>query len=188
MKSMIAAVASLFLAVTLLGSPAVQAGEPKRFDIKQTHTDDEGPRHWIVFMARPADPGTLSPGHAFVQFGREDEKAQMTRFEAWGFYPEGGSKGSFGQVPGNIVDDVKSGSLAARTVLVSVEVTDVDYDAAKFALERWQKEAPAYHLFTAQNCIDFAHAIAKELGLATPNRSKLQFPVEYVEQLGELNR
>lgn len=148
---------------------------------------DASPRHWVVLMALPPSEDSLA-GHAFVQFGYEDEKAQATRFEAWGFYPDGGKQNRWGRVPGAIVDDVKSGSLSARTILVSVAVTKTQFDQAMAAKETWRTRPPEYHLATAMNCIDFADELAKEVGLRTPDRTLLQTPIAYLEALVSLNR
>jgi hypothetical protein len=164
---------------------ATQAvGAPTRLDLTMPSAE-ESPRHWVVFLARPVGEGSTA-GHAFIEFGYEDEHARATKFEAWGFYPSTGDKG-FDRVPGAIVDDVKSGSLAARTVIVSVAVTPEAFQAAMAAKQAWRTRPPEYHLFTEKNCIDFVDVVARAIGLETPDRSALQFPVDYVKVLAELN-
>ena len=148
---------------------------------------DASPRHWVVLMALPPSDDSVA-GHAFVQFGYEDESAQATRFEAWGFYPEGGKQGSWGRVPGAIVDDVKSGSLAAHTILVSVAVTRSEFEKATTVKEAWRIRPPEYHAVTAKNCIDFVDEVAKAVGLKAPNRTLHPTPMRYLGALAALNR
>lgn len=174
---------SLLLASMLLFASSVVRAQT-RLDVTMPGAE-ESPRHWVVILARPAGEGSTA-GHAFIEFGYEDEQAQATKFEAWGFYPSTGDK-SFTRVPGTMVDDVKSGSLAARTVLVSVAVTKEAFQAAMAAKEAWRTQPPEYHLFTEKNCIDFSDSVARAIGLKTPDRSLLQFPVDYVKALAELN-
>jgi len=165
---------------------AYPAAATTRYDIRQPGAG-ESPRYWVVLMARPADLAAASPGHAFVEFGYEDEAAQMTRFEAWGFYPEADGK-TFQAVPGRIVDDVRSGSLSARTILVSVEVSKEAFEAARRVRQDWSDRPPEYHLLSASNCIDFVDRLARAVGLVTPARSVTQRPEEYVEALGRMNQ
>jgi hypothetical protein len=154
----------------------------KRYDIIQHAT----PGHWVVFLARPEAVADRSFGHAFVQFGYRDDAARATRFDAWGFYPEGKDKG-YSAVPGAIVDDVKTGSLSQQSILVSVQVTKASFDAARDVMTRWQRNPPDYRLYNAKNCIDFVDQVAKALRLRTPSTT-VTLPTMYINGLGESNR
>lgn len=175
----------LRLGLILLLYLSMPANAGTRFDIALPGSAT-APHHWVVLLARPAGIGARTPGHAMVELGWEDEGVHATKHSAWGFYPENSDKG-FSEVPGSVVDDLKSGGLAKQVVLVNVAVSTLSFDKAKALVEEWKSKPPQYHLVNGKNCIDFVDAIAKQIGLKTPDRSSFQLPTAYVEALGRAN-
>jgi hypothetical protein len=159
----------------------------ERVDISQEGSDSP-PRHWVVILARPAGVDSeVTPGHAFVEFGRENPVRNRTEFEAWGFYPEGDKTG-LSKVPGKIMDEIKEGSLSKTSVIVSVSVTKKTYENSRALLTDWQTRKQDFHLYNARNCVDFTHEMAGALGLERPERSTFLFPAAYVRELGKVNK
>jgi len=141
------------------------------------------PNHWIVFMARPVSVAELSPGHSFVLFGWEDDQAQQTRFEAWGFNPEGHDKTGFTSAPGQMDDEWRSGAVAKKTTMLRVRVSKKQFDKAFAVARAWQDKPPAYHVTNQNNCNSFALQVAQAIGLKSGSSPNSTTPVNFVDSL-----
>ncbi len=124
-------------------------------------------------------------GHAFVALGHDDWTAGSSRVVARGFYPSVRTVAAvFGSVPGEIVDDLRSGSLARDASHLSVRVDKQRFEQVSRLMETWKDKR--YSLAT-QNCVFFVAEVAKTIGLKAPPPA-MQLPAAYVMELIALNR
>lgn len=131
---------------------------------------------YIVLAARKSDgPGV---GHAFVVWGVEDAKAQMSSTKAYGFYPDGAGKAVFGaDVPGFIVNEATKGPThALLTSRVIVRVNKSEYEASQQLIVTWATQD--YNLYN-KNCVFFTKAVAEQVGLLGLPDPTAQLPVDY---------
>lgn len=126
-------------------------------------------------------------GHAFVAYLREDNRRQQTVVDGvWGFYPVSRvdlAKGFFvGEVPGQIRSDF----LTRPDYGFTVEVNRQEYERAIQIRDRW---ANATYELTKQDCVSFVMEVAASLShkLHLPERSRLDWPHDYIEALRVLN-
>ena len=147
-------------------------------------------------FARASDGSSGLPGHAYVVWGVEDSSAAMSTQRAFGFYPQDESAAGevaavFTDVTGNLVDEAlkktspttglssfaDSSLLTARLI---VQVNQTSFAASQGEIDTWKTSD--YNLF-ANNCIDFVHAVAVDVGLFPPAVGPLQVPSSYLDVL-----
>jgi hypothetical protein len=136
----------------------------------------------VVICSRPG-----IPGHAMVILGREDEAKKACTVEAFGFYPESGTKALFGPVPGKIADEFLAGKGIAKAACRVILKVDKDkFDEVDAVRRRWASKKE-YKLLEA-DCVTFAGEVARKLGLKVPKRGEAKTPMKYVEKLYEMNK
>ncbi|MGL4421491.1 MAG: hypothetical protein ACRCZF_12550, partial [Gemmataceae bacterium] len=136
----------------------------------------------VVLCARSSGP----VGHAFIIFGREDEKKKMSIIEAFGFYPQEGTKPLFGTVPGELANEMmKEGT--KDDVRLILKVDDAQFDAVEKVRAEWAKKDLDYKLLK-QNCISFTAAAAKALNLKVEENPQAQLPVAFMKKLIQANK
>lgn len=145
----------------------------------------EESKYFLAFCAKEAGK-TSRAGHAFVVFGVEDAEAQMSRAEAWGFYPKKGSKAKefvIGEVPGEIRDDFLTKVDHSFVVEVSMPL----YNEALGIKNKWQ--AKDYELLE-NDCVSFLVEVVGIVdGLKLPDRKGLaHLPAKYLQKLIDLNK
>lgn len=129
------------------------------------------------------------PGHAFVSLGREDEESKMTIHDGtWGLYPknklDGGKSFIIGEVPGEIRDDLLTGS----DYTYVIEASQKDYDEVLKIVKKW-REGSNYELLE-KDCVSFLIEVAKifKRKMAIPPREGFDnLPNEYVKKIKFLN-
>jgi hypothetical protein len=169
--------------LTLCFAISVQA-DVKEIDFRQKTEEN---KYFLVFAARgDSEEGKSITGHAFVIWGIEDHKANSSSYKAWGFYPQdlsplGQVRAIFGQVPGNIVDEVLKGSLRTVSDTLIVRVDRADYDKAEKVLNMWAV-GKTFQL-GAGDCLDFLMEVGESIGLPMPTRFIMtEFPQRYLKE------
>lgn len=111
------------------------------------------------FITLLADDGF--PGHAFVNFGKEDDDLMMSISDGtFGMYPKESINGVIslliGEVPGEIRDDY----LRNKDYRLIIEVEAEDYNNCWEILEKWRSKN--YQLLKS-DCLSFVVEIAEKL-------------------------
>ena len=135
----------------------------------------EANAYLVVFCAR----GGSATGHAFVAWGVEDEEKVVSRQDAYGFYPERNA-GVFGYVPGEVRNEAFNPKSALITDRLIVRVTKAQFEETLRIYPMWQTRD--YNLFTT-NCVAFAAAVARSLGLTVPDHTSFRFPSDFITTL-----
>ena len=137
--------------------------------------DDQTKVAILVFSARPANLG--SPGHAYIQV-RSYPQIQTLADLGIGLFPKSGGK-----------LEPEPLNATPPSQVVTVKINQDQYDRIINLIEEWQLflaiGTKHYDIFS-ENCVNFVHDIAQEVGLVTPNY-KYKLPSNYVEELAELN-
>lgn len=175
------------LAIVLTGLLSSDEAKVKTIDRR---TASEESRYFLVFCAcGGTDEATSLTGHAFVVVGKEDAENQVCTQAAFGFYPvKDGDvvKSAFKTVPGEVVDEVTKGSLAATTNRLIVEVNKPAYEKAEAVRKKWAEKGE-YRLIL-KDCVTFTKEIATEIGLTIPDRSGFDnLPQKYILALMNAN-
>ncbi|MEM9762372.1 MAG: hypothetical protein AAF160_20795 [Pseudomonadota bacterium] len=148
----------------------------------------------IAFCSRLSD-GSSFPTHAFVVYTRAVPNGEANFMLATGWAPAAGSKyttdavvGAFSQeiltdrsqtcVPVLVNSDVWESALNSARAMNFEEVLrgDIDQLADGFLVYR----------LLESDCITFIQSIARQIGLAVPDRG-LKKPVEYIPELAKAN-
>jgi len=159
---------------------------------KINQENDKQGKSYIVFCAKEG-----VPGHAFVGFGKEDEKKSMCTYEAWGLCPKdrtfsfltsavissltGGIY--IGPFPGSLADDF----LTKADAKLILSVNESQYDNALKIKKEW--EGKSYTLLES-DCVSFLIAVAKTISnLSIPPRTGYDnLPVNYLIKMIDLNK
>ena len=134
----------------------------------------------ITFAAESSTD--TSTGHAFVIWAAENEEKLMSTTAALGLYP--GSRNKYAILlggAGKIYEDWST----KRDVELSVQVTSVQYKAARAVHAKW-KEDRSYQLFF-KDCVSYLEAVADAIGLQVPSRLTNPYPEQFLRQLQNLN-
>ena len=151
----------------------------------------EKDRYFITFYGR----NDVTPGHAFVAFGREDASAGMSLSDgAWGLYPNSSLDGfksalpGDSEVPGKIEDEAKKAMRENNLHGLMVEVSKSDYDKALDVVEKWKKHGK-YELIK-KDCVSFVMDVANQIsGFSVPDRDGLELlPRFYILKIIEENQ
>jgi hypothetical protein len=176
-------IAWLALIGLTLSYPAASAAEDPEVVERDARRDKTSRGLYLVFCSRDS-PGGSPPGHAFVVWGKDDEKKQMCSVEAYGFYPKEG-KGVFGPVPSEISNEaLKKGG--PRSCVLVVKVDQAQYQEAETIRRKWSEQGDFQ--LAKRDCVSFSDALASSLNLARPSRSKALLPQTYMKKLAEMNR
>ena len=168
-------------ASTIGGTSSGADNRVKQIDRRTMSEED---RYFIVFCAR----GDSATGHAFVVLGHDDEQAATCSQKGFGLYPDPkqGLKSVLATVPGEIMDEVLKGSLAATTHRLIVEVDSAQYRKALAIRDEWA--ARGEYKLVLRDCVTFTQAVAKTIGLDLPSRSGLDnLPERYIRALMDAN-
>jgi len=145
--------------------------------------------YYVAFISRTSEGS--GPGHAYVAWGIEDNELQMSKGDAYGFYPlKTKEKWSvIKSVFGEIRDDQfgTSGGTVNRHFCVAVDKEQ--YDETRSILKRWEDESLAgetQYSLLYNNCEDFVKKIASTVSLTTPN-TFLTYPETFLNNLIDMN-
>jgi hypothetical protein len=126
----------------------------------------------IVFMARETKPISAdTPGHIF--FCIQVPLVAGLKEDCFGFYPDDPLKSFDG--PGNIVNEFTMPAMGDVKASLSHRISA---DARKAAYDQLADFTGASYKLHVNNCIDFVFAVAKAVGLKTPNRATVTLPTE----------
>lgn len=172
------ALASMPLAMIPLSSRA--AALIRRIDNRHL-VDADGSAYYVIFCARVSEGAGV--GHAFILWGKEDNTAMMSSNEAYGFYPETGTKAVFGSVPGQLRDEIAKNAVDAMknvTSMLYVRVNQDDFTSSKSLFSQW--ETTDYSLYL-KNCISFTRAVAQRIELIGFPEDVMVLPPTYYDRL-----
>jgi hypothetical protein len=125
-------------------------------------------------------------GHAFLCVGLQLKSG--IKEDCLGFYPASKDIKSFIGGPG-VVDKEFGSKHPDHWANVSVSVQrDVTAEQRRRIYALADEYNSKHYDLTDSNCIDFVDKIAEVAGWKRPPRSSIQFPVDYVTKLKELNR
>lgn len=176
---------------------ASEQGSISKSIVRPNANADSG--FYVVFCARDG-----LPGHAFVVWGREDPSQQASSQDAFGLYSAKGGKAlTLGTVPG----EIRSEAVRSPTIRLIVRVTQREYGDTRKILEDWA--AKGEYKLAEHDCVSFIEAVAKSIGLQTPDRGKIErflpkpigqaqpdfpadqggpvLPIAYLRELAKLN-
>ncbi len=141
---------------------------------------DGASSHFVVFAARKT-PG-VGVGHAFVVWGKEDQAQAMSSQKAFGFYPSALGQALLGlDVPGDVINEATKPPYGALlTARLIVRVGKAEFDSSQREIATW--DTSDYNLY-GRNCVSFAHAVAKDIGLLGMPDPSATLPVDYFESL-----
>jgi hypothetical protein len=123
-------------------------------------------------------------GHAFLCV--RYKLNQGTKEDCYGFYP---ATAGFGMIFGpGIVSPEPTPDHPDRFAQVAVSVQkSITLDQRRAILRSIDTWNSAKYNITDRNCIDFIDNAARLGGMTVPDRTKFQFPVDYVTLLATLN-
>ena len=149
-------------------------------DVKQVdrRNASEATSYYLTFCARSG-----MPGHAFVVWGREDPTMGACVMHAYGMWPAKNAI-AIGEVPGRIVDEATTGSLAATTDRLIVRVNSDAFERAEAVRENWLGRD--YEL-TSSVCVTFTAEVSQAIGLEVPQRWKALLPQAFIRALMRIN-
>lgn len=161
--------------------PSLSHAEDLRLDHRR-YTDRSGARYFVVLAAR----GGSATGHAFVVWGKQDPRQQLSSQAAFGFYPAQSNRfGVFGAVPGAIRNEALKPTSSLITDRVIIEVNRDWYEASQTEMAKWATSD--YRLFS-RNCISFVRAVAQRTNTKLPAWSKTDFPSSHIKKIIVKNR
>ena len=154
-----------------------------------TLSSDSSTRLVVIFSARSPRIQPLSPGHAFVSFGKTNANSETCVTATYGFYPCDGCSVFADDNPGRVVKGYKknrSGNLHLRRLAI---ITDTPFSKQTTeVMEKWQKIK--YNL-VRRNCVRFISEVAAAQGLITPSTTYWgvipKLPKQYIRQLEKAN-
>lgn len=143
----------------------------------------------VVFSARSPRVKPLSPGHAFVSFGKTNADLETCVTATYGFYPCEGCNVFTDEQPGRVVKGYsknRSGNKYLRRMAIKTDSALIS--ATDAVLEKWQKIQ--YNL-VRRNCVRFVSEVAAAQGLTTPPTTYWgifpKLPKKYIRQLEKAN-
>jgi hypothetical protein len=148
---------------------------------------DEGGTCFLVFCARESPNVSGKPGHAYVVWGEESERAQMSIASSFGFYSRDG-KLRLGDVPSELKDEAKASAASKSSLLTHRLIVKVDretFQSTQKLISEWKTND--YNLLE-RNCVHFTHAVAKAAGLNPPEPPKIPRPSAYFKALFEAEK
>lgn len=170
-----------FLAGTAIGAE-------KRIVFGAESTAD-GRSYEVGFCARAKDIEGDGPGHAFVVLQQLDRDGQRTEFLTAGFGPPESKP-----IHANGLLSPENYSVPSQECLIA-ETNKAKYDRVKagikdqtefsFAGLTFQLTRP--YVVAFDDCVTFLQSVAKDFGLAVPNRIEGLMPVAYIESLKAAN-
>jgi len=134
--------------------------------------------YYVVLAAR----GGSATGHAFVVWGIEEGVHHRTTIRAFGLYPESDSANCSvltRNVPGNLLDELKTHSFQAITMELIVRVDKRDFERSWRVARQWDCQ----HEFSLlrRDCVEFVRAVGISLGLEMPARGMFHaMPQSYI--------
>jgi hypothetical protein len=144
-----------------------------------------GYRHFIEFRARHA----LTYGHAYVVYGRLNERGDVVRRTVVGFHPRGAtavpwSIGHVVPVPG--VYSPSDGDLEDEYIEAryAVLLTETEYNRMLPGIEKLTSRTTMWHALF-YNCTAFVGDAAAATGLKPPSSN--MYPADYINELKSLN-
>lgn len=175
------------------------------------------PSQSLTIIARPGQKGTPTEaksyfGHAYVIVSIPTKSG--IKEDIYGFYPTTGGTGII-KGPGALKSEFRCGkaddcgpeglkqlrtNFSDKSSSVVIPISDADRIKVYSIISKWNsdnfqkgdsqvvpKTVLEYRAFD-QNCIDFVADVAKSLGYPVPERSVLQTPIEFLNQLRPLTK
>jgi hypothetical protein len=153
-----------------------------------TLAPDTADRLFIMFSARAPAISPLSPGHAFVSWGKTDATSNSCVTNTYGFYPCDNCTVLSDDHPGRVVKGFNKNRNNKRLKWFSIRTDSQHLEQTSAVIEKWQKTQ--YHLIQ-RNCVRFMSEMAASQGLETPKTTYLgfipKFPKQYIRQLERAN-
>jgi hypothetical protein len=185
-KSTITRVSVLLSLLIALFANVVAAQDPAR---ELQLSTDSGTRLVVIFSARSPRIEPLSPGHAFVSFGKTNANLETCVTATYGFYPCDGCSVFTDENPGRVVKGYTKNRSGNKHLGRLAILSDTQFAAPTTAVvEKWQKIK--YNL-VRRNCVRFISEVAAAQGLVTPSTTYWgifpKLPKKYIRQLEKAN-
>ncbi len=172
--------------LTLFACQAI-AGEKRIVFAAQTAQD--GSTYEVGFCARGKDMQGSGPGHAFVVLQRFDKKNRRTEFLTAGFGPPKSKPiHAHGLIGPEYYSHPSQECLVAETNKTKYEKIKAGIENQKeysFAGVKIKLRRP--YVVALDDCVTFLQSVAKDFGLAVPNRIQGLMPLSYIESLKVAN-
>lgn len=153
--------------------------------VAQTSRADPGDIYVDIMSSSTSWANNSAFGHAFLCISYHLNSG--IKEECFGFYSRATGAAMLIGGPGTLDNEAmakRPDRFAEITASVAVKMDEARRKRVFQLTNDWN--AKSYKL-TDSNCIDFVHAVAGELGLKRPDRSKTQTPTAYVSGLKSLN-